>query len=95
MDRKVNTVFTQYNVNQEGWKQPFNKVTFCNYDSKHPVVINKALVIPKALTIGGVDYPTFLEISLNVGEVNSSTFTFDFAGSESANLVVIHTEYVD
>ncbi len=95
MTQATNIVFSTFNANKQGWKEAFNQCTFFNYDLNFPVTINKIYVIPPAiLHPNGVDIiPSFLEISLNQGEVNRTYYNFGFDKSTTAKLVIIHSEY--
>lgn len=85
---QVETLMSTFNDNVSGWNQPFNKASFINLDTVNPVYIS---------TSGKSTVPVGeqLVIALNVGEVNSSDFTFDFGGSTTANLLVIFTRYIN
>lgn len=93
--KRVTTYTETVNVDTTSWKLEFNQATFINYDVNAQVNVNSDIVIPPALTdpVTGFVYPTFLEISLHVGEVNDQNFNFTFNGSTTANLVIVHTEY--
>jgi hypothetical protein len=93
--RKVNLVFLSYNTVQQNWHHPFNKASFFNYDPNSAVIINRSFIIQPAQVVGGINYPTFLEISLNENEVNQSSLSLDTKGSTSADLRVILTLYAE
>lgn len=93
MQQKVETIFNRFNKNKDDWKQPFNQALFLNYDTAQSVLINNQPV-PPAIINGGFTYPSQFCISLNVGEVNDSSYTFDFQGSATAQLHVVFTRYI-
>jgi len=92
--KRVETVFTQVNSNKSSWNQPFNQCLFLNYDTTAGVKISANQSIPPAIITGGFVYPSQMCISLNVGEINATDFTFDFGGSTGANLHIIFTKYL-
>lgn len=92
MKQNVETIFSVFNQNQSGWNQPFNQALFLNYDTVNPVFINNQ-PIPPATVVSGITYPTQMQIALNVGEVNATDFTIDFALSSTALLRIIYTKY--
>lgn len=81
--------------NQQSWKLPFNQVCFMNYDLNQPVTINNDIIVPKAVQDPATMeiYPTFFRIELRRGEINDTNFIFNFNGSTTAQLVIVHTEY--
>jgi hypothetical protein len=93
--RRVVVLTETVNSNQGSWKQPFNQATFMNYDINAGVQINTDIYVPKATQdpVTLEIYPTNFEISLNVNEVNDTNYNFNFFGSTTAKLVIVHTEY--
>lgn len=93
--QRVLTFFDQPNADTNKWKQPFNQVCFFNFDVNHPVTVNNSFVIPPAQAIPNGVIPGQLEITLNVSEVNDTTFSFKYAaGSTTNNIVIVYTQYV-
>jgi hypothetical protein len=90
--QKVSTNFFQSN-RAEQWREPFSQATFFNYDVNSAIHIQKWVLQP-AIVIGGLAYPTFLEISLNAGEINDSMYVIDTLNSTTANWQVIYTQYL-
>ena len=90
--QKVDTHFFQNSESQE-WKESFNDCTFFNYDPVNPLIISQWVLQP-AVTIGGIAYPTYLEISLKVGCVNNTNFFIDTKASPTANWRIIYTQYL-
>lgn len=96
MLQKVTTNFWQTNQTTQ-WKEHFNQATFFNYDPNVSVIIASKWVLPPALVDpnNGQVYPTYLEVSLHVGEFNTTEFNLDLQNSDSADLQIIYTQYVD
>lgn len=90
--QKVSTNFYQNSVTQQ-FKEPFNQATFFNYDVNSSISINK-WVLPPAITISGSVYPTYLQISLNFGEINDTNFDINTFNSTTGNWQVIFTQYL-
>lgn len=89
---RVSTEMVTLNTNQR-WTTGFNSVTFFNYDTNNAVTINQ-FVIPPAVASGGDIYPTFLEISLNRGEINDSYYDIKFVKDSTTNkLCVVYSLY--
>lgn len=76
------------------WNEPFNQACFANYDTNSAISIQK-LVVPAATLVAatGQVVPSFLEISLNQGEINSTNFSIDTFNSTTANWQVVYTQY--
>lgn len=93
---RVNTFQQTFNTNLE-LQYAFNQIEFLNYDPFNPVRINNDIILQPAIVVAGKPYPTFQTIALNIGEVASDrvVFALDFAGSTTAKLLVIWTEYVE
>jgi len=89
----VITMFQNFNANKGDWNQPFNQVLFLNYDTTNVVKINDQ-PIPPAIVQGGFIYPSQLSVCLNVGEVNKTSFSFDFGQTTAAQLHVLFTKYL-
>jgi hypothetical protein len=83
-----------FNANQK-FDSVYNMISFFNYDTANPVYIGTNFVLQPAQVIGGVAYPTFLEISLNQGDTSAEGdyWNLDFKGSTTANLVIIYFQY--
>ncbi len=92
--QKVSTNFFSNSVTEQ-WKEPFNQATFFNFDVNSPIYINK-WKLGRAITdpVTGEVYPTYLEIALNVGEINDSNFQVDTKNSATGNWQVIYTQYL-
>ena len=91
--KKLTVNFTSATENME-WEEPFNQVTFFNYDTANKVIINRSLTLPPAILIGAFTYPTSFTVSFNELEVNSSNFSFDFGTSTSINFQIVYTQYL-
>lgn len=92
--QKVSVNIFQNNITQY-WKEYFNQATFFNFDTAVPLRINDSFILPPAISSGGFTYPTYLEIALNVGEINDSNYKIDTGNSTTANWQVVYTQYVD
>lgn len=90
--RRITVGSFQVNQNQT-WTRPFNQVIFINYDTNVGVIINSDFTLPPAQIVGGFVYPTYFQISLNQGEINTTYYKLDFKQSATAKLVIISTEY--
>jgi hypothetical protein len=86
----------QKNVVYQSWKEPFNQLQVCNYDPNASLIVNRSIVIPRAILSGGVIYPTVWGYSLNVGEINASAWEFQpEPGTVSANYFINYIIYAD
>lgn len=65
------------------WSRPFNQCVFMNYGAT-AIEINK-IPVPSG---------TQLPISLNVGEVNTTTYNIDFLGATDGEVWILSTEYI-
>jgi hypothetical protein len=90
---RVLTFFETHNANQQRWKRPFNQVAFFNYDQVNTVTVNDFIIPVAQVAPNGVIPGQFI-LTLNVGEINDSTFKISFVNGGISNyLVIVYTQY--